>query len=62
MYSISKPVTGFCTVYETRGQNFNSELRRDHRKKLYGRCTYESVNDDSQFMVISRKAMKKILY
>ena len=41
--------------------NFNSILRRDHKKISYERRAYESVDEKSLSYVMSRKTTKKFV-
>ena len=40
-------------------QNFGSNLRRDHQKKSYERCVYESVDEKNLSQAVSRKNNEK---
>ena len=44
------------------GQNFDLKIRREHEKKSYECRVYESVDDRSPFMAISRKSVEIIIH
>ena len=53
-----------CHIYDTFSQNFDFNLRRDHQKKKkkknsYERRDYESVDEKSLSLIMSRKSTQR---
>ena len=64
--TLNYQILTFCYIALSRtntlGQNIDFEIRRNHEKKFYERCVYESVGDKSQFWDTSQKSMENKIH